>query len=108
MWWYTKEGNMDREVGKECLHHCVGANWWEWHQGLTLLFWCWPKHLRSRARDGCPGWVQGPLLRWKHPQQAEPNLELWAKIKAKSDNVHKKHYIQAGEVLSLTSYFAVP
>lgn len=98
----------DVVVGRGCLKHCAGADWWEWRHGSSLFFWRWPETLRSTARDGHPIWIKGHLPSYKRLQRREPNAELRGQVRQKLENVRRKGYIEKGEVKSLTNYFAVP
>lgn len=75
--WRVKglQSHPDVLVGRKCLTHCAGADWWEWRLGSTLFFWRWPDALRRDVRDGHPIWVKGTLPSYKRPQRREPDAE---------------------------------
>ena len=60
------------------------------------------------ARDGHPIWVRDTLPKYQRPQRKEPDSALRDQIRLKLENVVSKGYIGKGQVVSLTSYFAVP
>jgi hypothetical protein len=98
----------DIVADRSCLTHAAGATWWEWERGSTLMFWRWPAELHSAAKDGLPIWVKGPLPSYKQPQRKETDAKQREQVANKLNNVRDKGYIQAGTVLILTSFFAVP
>jgi len=98
----------DLVTGRLCLHHCAGADWWEWRRGSTLLFWRWLLPLQEEARDGHPIWVCGTLPSYRVPQKAERDQTRSSKIKNKLENIREKRYIGQVNIQSLTGYFAVP
>lgn len=98
----------DLEVGRDCLVKAAGASWFEWSMGSTPFFWRWSEDSRALIRDGHPPWMKGPLPHSVKPQRSERNPAVQHMIHNKLRNVHDKGYIGAGDVLNLTSYFAVP
>jgi hypothetical protein len=98
----------DMEVGRECLYHASGADWWEWRAGSTLFFWRWPRPLQEVARDGHPVWWTKPPPTNMCPQFFEKDPIIRAKVTEKLENVRFKRYLIPGEVKNLTHYFAVP
>jgi hypothetical protein len=52
--------------------------------------------------------VQGELPQCRRPQRNEIDKDIHSKISTKLSNVREKGYISKMEVLSLTSFFAVP
>ncbi len=46
----------DRKAGADCLRKASSTTWWEWSEGSTPFFWCWPKATRSVIRDGHSPW----------------------------------------------------
>ena len=103
-----EERKADAAVAADCLGYTGNATWWEWRGGSKLFFWRWPSAIRILARDGIRTWLKGPLPSYRVPQRRERDEELLKQIAAKLENVISKGYITAGDVLSLTSYFAVP
>ena len=102
------ELHRDLIVGCDCILKSTLADWWEWRGGSSLFFWRWPLEVRNIARDGHPIWVQDTLPRYRRPQRKEQDPTLCDQIRLKLENVISKGYIGKGEVVSLTSYFAVP
>jgi len=109
-WWSnnTRECRIDWEKGLEALFRCWRANWWEWSDGSTLLFWRWAKEFRSDARDGMKIRVQGTLPRNRVKQRVAPDETTKAQVKEKIVKVLDRRYIGIGEVKSLTNFFHVP
>jgi len=98
----------DKEVGRQCLHHVAGADWWEWKAGSTLLFWRWPERHRKLVRDGHKIWVKSDLPSYLRPQPNEKDRDVREKVALKLRNVVDKGYVGKGTVTSLTSFFSVP
>ena len=98
----------EKEVGRECLGKAAAATWWEWSNGSTPFFWRWPLHARTLVRDGHPPFFLSPPPRNVKPQRSEPDEGIRQQILQKIQKVIQKGYIAKGEVISLTSYFAVP
>jgi len=108
--WEVKvpRNHRDLEVGRQCLRHCAGADWWEWRAGSTLLFWRWPPELQRVARDGHPVWIKGSLPAYRVPQKPERDVARCRQVKLKLENIRQKSYIGRDYIRSLTGYFAVP
>ena len=105
----SSEVKLDVKCGRDCMHKCTQADWWEWRGGSNLFFWRWAPEFISMARDGLPIWTyEDKLPRYHRPQCQEADPHMRAQVQAKLRNVLDKGYIDSGQVLSLTSYFAVP
>jgi len=98
----------DREVGVDALRKAAQATWWEWPGGSTPFFWRWPPYARTVIRDGHPPWFSAEPPRYLKPQRRERDESVHLLMKSKLLGVRSKGYIAAGEVQSLTSYFAIP
>ena len=108
LWALSEHASVDREVGRDCLCRASQASWWEWCLGSTPFFWRWPESARSLIRDGHPPWFTTDPPRFLQPQRVEKDLKVSTAITLKLSNVAEKGYIQPGQVLSLTRFFAVP
>jgi len=98
----------DFEVGRDCLVKAAGATWFEWSMGSTPFFWRWGKDSQTLIRDGHPPWMRGPPPCSVKPQRTERDPRVRQMVHEKLHNVFEKGYISPGDVLILTSYFAVP
>jgi hypothetical protein len=107
-WASSSQAVRDREVGRDCLYRASHASWWEWCLGSTPFFWRWPLATRRLVRDGHPPWFLSDPPRFMQPQRRESDVGMAKNITEKLENVAQKGYIQPGQVLSLTKYFAVP
>jgi hypothetical protein len=96
------------EVGRDAILKATQATWWDWTGGSIPFFWRWPPYARLVVRDGHPPWFVAPPPRNVKPQRPEQDPDIWTMMEAKMVAVLAKGYITEGNVLSLTSYFAVP
>ena len=101
---------LDGDVGADALGRAVNADWWNWNDGSTLLFWRWPSEVHKEARDGSsfPWIFRDKLPKYKIPQRYP------------RDQVHKeflinkvwspilRRYIEVGFVKSLSGFFCIP
>ncbi len=104
----SNEAQRDMEIGRRCLRHAAGADWFEWTAGSTPFFWRWSAEARSLIRDGHPSWFCSHPQHFQRPQRSEHDETIRDRVREKLANVRFKRYIASGAVLSLTSYFAVP
>ncbi len=58
-------------------------------------------------RDGYKCFVKGALPRFQHPQCQASSDKVHAQLVSELGSVRSKRYISQGEVISLTSFFAV-
>ncbi len=57
-WSQNPDAHHEKEVGADCLWRAAGADWWEWRQGSTLMFWHWPEYARKLALEGHKPWFK--------------------------------------------------
>ena len=56
----------DATVGSQVLSQLAQADWWNYTEGSTLIYWRWPRGFqRSCARDGMPPWILTSMPRYK-------------------------------------------
>ena len=108
-WLSEESAGEDRDIGRDCLRRCGGADWWEWRARLTLLLWRWPRYSRKLAQDGHPPWIIEKLPRYKVPQRKErdPDLREFFFFQ-KLQKVRDQGYITPGFVMSLTGTLQYP
>jgi hypothetical protein len=105
----SPEVKLDVKCGRDCIHKCTQADWWEWRGRSTFFFWRWAPEFISMARDGLPIWTyEDKLPRYHRPQRQEAAPHIRAQIQAKLRNVLDKGYIDSGQVLSLTPTLQYP
>jgi hypothetical protein len=107
-WATTLKASKERNVGRECIWRSVGADWWEWREGSTLMFWRWPKYARKMALEGHKPWFRSPPTARRTPQREEKDAAMRERIQVKLEVPLKRRYIVPGHVSTLTNYFAVP
>jgi hypothetical protein len=107
--WATSQMNTVFHVtATDALLQAAQSTFWEWYDGSTLLFWCWPKDHQEAALLGYPSWIVGALLNYRAPQRLEKSEETQTMVQAKLHTVRQRRYVCSGTVKSLTSYFSVP
>lgn len=73
------------------------------------MFWRWPKAHRKSIRDGTPIFFKREEFPHFWKKQRWPlDAHTRTKMKEKIQKVRDRGYVLPGDVLSLTSYFAVP
>ncbi len=107
-WADCPDAQQERDVERDCLVHVTGADWWEWREGSTLMFWRWPSYARDLALNSHKPWFISKPPEYKVPQQQANDQVARVKIRAKLEIPVAHRYIVKGSVSSLTSYFAVP
>jgi hypothetical protein len=84
-WSHNPDARHEKEVGADCLRRAAGADWWEWRQGSTLMFWRWPEYARKLALEGHKPWFKYTPPGSQVPQRPERDAELRLKIRHKLD-----------------------
>lgn len=99
----------DGKVGTDALRRILGATWWSWEAGSTLLFWRWAMNIRKEARDGTIfPWKIPPFPRYVLPQRySKDQREKDLMIETVRDPDFKQ-YIDDGYVRSLSTFFCIP
>eukprot|EP00957_Ditylum_brightwellii_P126202 9621621-Ditylum_brightwellii.AAC.1 len=96
-------------MGRDALTQANSANWWEWSDGLALLFWRWPAEFCHEARDGTPMfYVKQDLPNYKGMSSLPSCSKAKEKVFEKLDKLLDMRYVSSGRVRSITTYFAVP
>ena len=99
----------DLEIGRDCLARLADCSWWIWEAGSALMFWRWPRAHRKAIRDGTPIFFKREEFPHFWKKQRWPLDEhTRTKMTEKIQKVRDRGYVLPGDVLSLTSYFAVP
>lgn len=99
----------DYDVGIDAIRRALGASFWEWDDGSTILFWRWPDTHRQELRDGLKVWFRRVDLPKFWGKQKWPDDKTQGdQLKDKLTKVVNRRYIVPGFVKSLTSFFAVP
>ena len=91
------------------LSQLLGASWWEWDHGSSLIFWRWNGLEQQRnAHFGQPIRVAAPLPSNKRPQRP-PAPDSVPRVAAKLAKVlHRGYFDQGQPIQSLTDFSDVP
>lgn len=99
----------DYDVGIDAISRAISSSFWEWEDGSTVFFWRWTKEHRRELRDGLRVWFRkASLPRYWGRQRWPEDMDHRDKLKGKVQKIVDRRYISAGQVQSLTSFFAVP
>jgi hypothetical protein len=106
------ELSRDVIVGTRVLSQLAQADWWNYTEGSTLIFWRWPSGFqRSCARDGMPPWILGPMPRYKQKAKT-PKSEDAVLLAPKFVKILIRGYVtiptEEQAIKSLIDYFYVP
>jgi hypothetical protein len=106
------ELSRDCTVGRRVLAQLAQADWWNYTEGSTLIFWRWPPGLqRSCAQDGMPPWILGLMPRYKRRAKT-PKHEETVFLTPKFAKILTRGYVTIPTLeqstKSLINYFYVP
>lgn len=103
-----RELHKDVLAGVEAMRRYVNSEWWDWNQGSTLHFWRWHPDCMKAARDGFKVCTTGSFKPYLRSQQW-PDIPMHkTKMQEKLLKVVNRRYMNFGDVVSLTGFFAVP
>ena len=101
---------LDGNVGADTVGRAVNADWWNWSDGSTLLFWRWPEEVRLEARDGSSlSWIYKDKLpnnkiSQRYPRDNDHRELLTSKVRSPI----LRRYIEVGFVKNLSGFFCIP
>ena len=104
----SDQSHKDLRAGRDAIRRIADSDWFDWSAGSRPLHWNWPSWYMEIARDGLPVWWHEAPKQWRRPQEAPKNKSERDAIAKKIEKVRDRGYVCAGEVHSLTSFFAVP
>jgi hypothetical protein len=93
---------------RDCIHHCMWADWWDWTAGSRPLFWRWPHESQEWALDGLPIPIVRAPKPYRRSQPPERDPKVVTAVRGKLDKFRSKGYVAKGTVEGLTSFFTVP
>jgi len=101
---------LDGNVGADTVGRAVNADWWNWSDGSTLLFWRWPEEVRLEARGGSsfPWLFKDKLPNYKIPQHYPRDQNHKKLLIDKVWSPIARRYIEMGFVKSLSGFFCAP
>lgn len=109
--WYQdrlEKDSLEIAAGSDAIVRAWRASWWEWEDGSRPFHWRWPEWYRSTIRDGLEVYLDGNPPAYRKPQKDEKDPKIKEAMKHKLNKVRVRRYITKGNVVSLTSFFAVP
>lgn len=113
---YRRQGDTIRKLemikniaaGRDCIERAAGVTEWDWAKGSRLFFWRWGMEFCKEIRDGAKIYIKRQLPKCRDKQSLPKEKEIYLKVRKKVMKVRERQYITAGNVVSLTSFFAVP
>jgi hypothetical protein len=109
--WWSKRFNRHRKEfasARDVIRRFGDASWWDWDGGSRPVHWKWPKWYQTTIQFGLPVWFREAPDQWRRPQGPGRTKAEHEQMKIKLNTVRTRRYVEPGEVVSLTSFFAVP
>jgi len=109
-WWNdrSRRHQKDLAAARDVIARLTRSSFWEWNDGSRPAHWKWPQWYQEVIRDGLRIWFKEAPRYWRRPQAPGKTKVEHGLMRKKLSKVRDRRYLVAGQVDSLTSFFAVP
>jgi hypothetical protein len=105
---WRKDGHSrDFAAGSDGVWRAAESSWWVWDVGSACFYWRWPACYQQIIRDGMEVRLTSSPPEYRRAQRDERDKGVKQLVIIKLEHSRTRRYIEAGEVRSLMSFFAV-